>query len=545
MAIVYTGDRTVAAQTKTAGASWASIGLNTTTAVAGDLVVITVATDNVSTTDGNTNLHTNLTDTAGNTWTKVREFTNGQAAAAGGATVSVWYSVLTGALNAGQTLTLTLASSVAAKAMQGQRFTIGAGSTIAADAIKADLANDAADPGSMTLSGLANSEHLFFRATAIELATTTHTSTVGWGGGDHFGTSGGTGNTNMSSYCEWKIATATTSGASDPTVVAADCASVLVAFNETAGSGSALTQNVNDTLTLADAISLGPGLGLSETIALADARQFDIGLNLSEAIPLTEVVSLGFSTTIADTLTLADSLQANLGKEVTINDTLTLADSLAFGLGPGLSDTLALADTVRFDIGKGLADTLGLADSTSFGVGLGLSDAAALADAVAFGYGLGISDALGLSDFADPQITTGGAALTLDLADTLILADSVVTESGFNLSIADSLGLADSISTATGYNITVNDVLSVADAISLGYGKGLADALALTDAISKEIGLSLTDSLALLDSLSTQSAYNLTIADTLALTDRLVTDWSGKQLAATVRKWYTNRFGIY
>src|SRR5712691_2263300 len=54
-----------------------------------NLGVIVLATDNLATTDGNTSDHLAITDTAGNTWTKAREYTNSRAALAGGVTVSI------------------------------------------------------------------------------------------------------------------------------------------------------------------------------------------------------------------------------------------------------------------------------------------------------------------------------------------------------------------------------------------------------------------------------------------------------------------------
>ena len=60
---------------------------------AGNVGVIVLATDNVATTNGNTNDHSSITDAAGNTWTKAREYTTTETnAVADAATVSVWYS---------------------------------------------------------------------------------------------------------------------------------------------------------------------------------------------------------------------------------------------------------------------------------------------------------------------------------------------------------------------------------------------------------------------------------------------------------------------
>ena len=46
---------------------------------AGNVGVIVLATDNLAITDGYTNDHFSMTDTAGNTWTKAREWTSGRS----------------------------------------------------------------------------------------------------------------------------------------------------------------------------------------------------------------------------------------------------------------------------------------------------------------------------------------------------------------------------------------------------------------------------------------------------------------------------------
>src|SRR5437763_14887321 len=74
MAWSYAAVQLVLASHKTSASSW-----TTTTPEShgsgsvGDVGVFVLATDNVSTTDGNTTLHSTLTDSAGNTYTKARD----------------------------------------------------------------------------------------------------------------------------------------------------------------------------------------------------------------------------------------------------------------------------------------------------------------------------------------------------------------------------------------------------------------------------------------------------------------------------------------
>ncbi len=222
---------------KVAGASWSGIAIDTSAAV-DNVIVLVLATDNLTTTDGQTNNHTSITDTKGNTWTKRSEFTNGQGAAAAGATVSIWTTKVTTALTAGtDTLTANFSGSITAKAIHSQRFSVGAGNVVSLDAGPSDLANDAADAGSITLSGATAKEHLWIRAQSVELSSASYTASTNYAvfGGVLSGasTSGGAGASNIHARGEFRILNAT-SDSTDPTTIAADQAGTYIALNEAA-----------------------------------------------------------------------------------------------------------------------------------------------------------------------------------------------------------------------------------------------------------------------------------------------------------------------
>jgi len=236
---------TIAPQTqKTAGTSYSpSYGTNASNTYSiGQLVVAAFAFDNLTGTDGDNSEITSIVDTAhaSNTWQKAVEFTNGQGAAAGGATISIWYCVLSEAISLGQGFVVTFNGTVTAKVVSIRAFSIGAGNTVAVQGTTT-LANDAADAGSMTLSSLPSREYLFVRAVAIENNTSTpgtpETSWTDLATNTVAGTTGGSAVSNMWIYAEYRIQT-TTSVTSDPTTGAADCASVLVAFYETTAAAA-------------------------------------------------------------------------------------------------------------------------------------------------------------------------------------------------------------------------------------------------------------------------------------------------------------------
>lgn len=229
------GGATCTAQSKTAGTTLACT-VATENLDAGNIAVLWFAGDELATAttaDHNDLLLTSVTDSGSNIWTVQRCFTNTQlAGAANGATTCVATARIATALASGVgTITATFAS-IDAKAIVVREFTVAAGNTIAVVGTPQDLANDGADPGSMTISGLANSEHLFVRSTALEREVTTWTDTTGFTSLVCNGTTAGGAASNMQTCGEFRILTAT-SATSDPTATPVDNASIFIAFDET------------------------------------------------------------------------------------------------------------------------------------------------------------------------------------------------------------------------------------------------------------------------------------------------------------------------
>jgi len=213
------------------------ITLSATSAAAGSVVLVATAWDNTDTTDVNPT-RLSVADAKGNTYARLREFVNGQAAAEAGAHIGLFYSILTTALASGDTITVTSDTARVAKAASAWNFSFGANSTVAVDAAS-DLANDGVDPGSMASSGLPSVERLYVRGTALERAVGgTWTVTTGFTDITGDGTSGAGAASNMSINGEFKIATST-GETSDPTGTAVDCASIFVALLEVASGPAA------------------------------------------------------------------------------------------------------------------------------------------------------------------------------------------------------------------------------------------------------------------------------------------------------------------
>lgn len=292
----------------------------------GDLILLVVATDNVQTTDGVTNLHTSVVTTASEvTWTKLSEFTNGQTGAGLGATVSLWISSPCPDTSVGLT-TVNFASSITKKAMCWIGVSLPSGSTWQKAGTDQTRADDGIDPGSMTLGSLTSGEYLWVRGIAAETnADTAITASSGWtpfGGGANASTTGGAAAANMAVAAEYDIATATTL-TSDPTWTAADCASVLVALKELAstpisgsdaGSGSdtaavtAVDVPVSETATGSD-VSGGLARPISEAAAAVDAAVLTVPISTSDTAAGADVSATSAAFPLSDAAAGVDTSQ--------------------------------------------------------------------------------------------------------------------------------------------------------------------------------------------------------------------------------------------
>lgn len=234
-------------------ASWSSVGtlgtgtsttsgttvVVTTSAAleAGNIGVCVIAKDEsgTGTTDGTGNAQfTSMTNSGtAATWIEAYEWCNMQTStASNGACVSVYYAIPGTTINSGSTITATI-TSVTSKAMSCWEFSATSSPLSVSQTSGANgLANDAADPGSMTLASGVSAEHLFIRASACESNTTTYTADTDYTAMDNATANTGTTATSMGIRGEFRIANESTSAASDPTYVAADCASAMIGLNE-------------------------------------------------------------------------------------------------------------------------------------------------------------------------------------------------------------------------------------------------------------------------------------------------------------------------
>ncbi len=238
MAFSLVASSGISAQSKTA--NQASIVITPpSTWGAGTFCIIGISTDNNLTTDGAAAHIASISDGKGNTWSIGSSFRAGRGAAQGGATVSLYYSLLVAGYNGSSdtvTFNLTNTASRDATNYSGLAFSIGGGNTVSVEGTPATQATTAADPPSMNVT-TANIECLRVRAIAAEIDSGGFTATASpvftsWSSP---ATTGGSAVTNMCFKGEWIISTGT-GAASDPTGFTADQAGVYVAFKEVAAT---------------------------------------------------------------------------------------------------------------------------------------------------------------------------------------------------------------------------------------------------------------------------------------------------------------------
>lgn len=444
MALASVGSKLSANDRNTANwATW-TIATGLGAVSSGQVLLIKLATDNVTTTDGNTNDHTAVS-AGGQAMTKLREFTNGNAAAAAGATVSEWILVVGTALVADDDVVVNLAGTApgnGAKAATGWAFSKGAGTPLVVET-GADKATDGVAPGSLALSGLPNREYLALRAIAVETSTAGLTPTASWTALSIATTAAGGAATNVNVCGEFRIQT-TTSFTSNPTgVAAADTANVLVAIYE----GTASTPIVGN-----------------ESFALAEgavAITINAGTITDEA-SVTDTAASSASVAASETLALAAETAAQVAQETkTGSDSVSLAEVVS-----ALSATLATSDTPGVLEGSA---TLGLTVTSEAGT---LSEVAGVAGSLSAVDAVGLTSELsalawesGLADSLTLAEVSASVASVLSASEGVVFTDALVVTA--DLLRADNNAFADAAVVAEQALKAASDTATVAEQTDL------------------------------------------------------------------------------
>lgn len=205
-----------------------------------EFIVAILAKDNTSTTAGDNSEVTSVTDTKGNTWTKIKEQTNAGSAAAA-CTISMWMCSPTTSLTNTDSVTFNFASCTA-KVLACCKFGKASNSTIEVGATNSATADGAVTGQSLSVTPPDNREWLFIRGevgeeTSANGAMWANTSTTNWTAFETAqSTTGGGAASNIYFAAEYRIMTTGSAQASNPgdgNLPSCDQASVICCLKET------------------------------------------------------------------------------------------------------------------------------------------------------------------------------------------------------------------------------------------------------------------------------------------------------------------------
>jgi hypothetical protein len=108
-------------------------------------------------------------------------------------------------------------------------------------------------------------------------------------------------------------------------------------------------------------------------------------------------------------------------------------------------------------------------------------------------------------------------------AETLALAESLATQSTFELALDDTITFAEALVAAQTFNLTLADTQTLAESLVAARGLvvGLQDTLNLSETMKHDLGVALADTMALAETIAHAMEYNVALTDTLALSESI------------------------
>jgi len=260
LAMADSGNIVVTASTNPVGTTW-----NTSTLTGGvvvpvnNAIIVVLSTNTGGLTGGSSSYHSTLTDSKGNTYQKLGEYTTTYFGATICPTVSIWFSLVTTQISAagGDFLTATFSTTMGTGAIESRQFVSAAGASPTVVATSTGGVQDG-DLPSLAISGLTSGSYLYIRGSAhyasdfstVQVYTPTSLYTGFTTSPNHASVPTGGGNFNCSARGEFIIATGTGS-TSDPTLQPAsfnDDASLFIAISLTSAAvGDLILQSINNT----------------------------------------------------------------------------------------------------------------------------------------------------------------------------------------------------------------------------------------------------------------------------------------------------------
>ncbi len=274
-------------------ATFLTVTVASATITAGEIALFRVAADNITTASGASSDHT-VTDSGGHSWTKLGEQTRSSGVAADGVTISTWATqVVTDLVTGVDTVTVTFASAIVAKAATLGATSVGGANTFAL--IGSNHATGSSTTPSVTTSGLASASYFWLGHLGIEGPTSdTTTADADYGVPEwKTGTSGGTSTDNMRTYSTRRANFTATSDTYNPTLSAsADWCVGLYALEEVAGGTT--NKNDSDSFALSETQSgTSGGGGGSTSVEWSGSGVWGLGFQNCIGLALDDSIMLG------------------------------------------------------------------------------------------------------------------------------------------------------------------------------------------------------------------------------------------------------------
>ncbi len=205
---------------------------------AGAILIVGLCSDNIATADGATSTVVGVTDTQGNSYTKVREWTRAAGSAGSGVTIAVFVSRVSSALATSDTITATWSASLAARQMIAQYRTVGDGNTYRVRGSAGT--NGTSQSPSVSLSGQSASTLVWYGLAGLEnTGTWTHDADYTQGRQNRTTTSGDANSNVMMAAASRATATITSDTFNPVPSVSGDWAAILLTLEEVIAGPSA------------------------------------------------------------------------------------------------------------------------------------------------------------------------------------------------------------------------------------------------------------------------------------------------------------------
>ena len=421
--------------------------------VVGKVLLVASASDNNQTTDGQSSFHT-VSDSKGNTWIKITEYTETDGAADDGVSVSLWLSLITTQINTTDTVTLTLGASKTDKIITLSEATIASGKRLVLEQVGIGQGTVSA-----SVSSLPSREYLLFANFGAEGEDNAKTPSTNYTElYDLISSTQGVLDVNIAIHVQYRVATLTSDTASIADWTFTNAMATLSALYE------------SDPISAASALGTLTATGFVPTVTASNNQTATAGLG--------QVTANGFAPSV--TATNNQSVTAGLG-QVTANGfapTVTASNNQSFTAGLGQLTATGFVPTATPSDNKNIPTFVGVLSVTGYLPTVAISDNKKAQTDVGVLTLTGYLPTVAISDNQVVQTNVGSVIATGYLPTVLISDNKKVTAdvgvlnlNGFSPSINSTIRTDVGQVQIDGFGVVLNYTIgtSKGELIATGY----------------------------------------------------------------------------